>query len=264
MRVEGLSRAIKRPRGSQRPARGLVEVPCDSLASSCPVARHQSVLRGAGDPIQARPRGCGAIPGVAASWGAFHRGYRLLRRPWDLVAREAEPEGVVVVWGLLAICVGHEAGRNKLLPLQASRAYPRQRGGGVTSGPILSGHYAPSLNNGSRVFVFGSNLAGRHGKGAAREALRHWGASYGVCIGACGQSYAIPTKDKHLRVLSLGEITLYVADFLTYVRGHPNLTFLVTRVGCGLAGYRDEQIAPLFKGSTDNCVMPEEWRGYLY
>ena len=110
------------------------------------------------------------------------------------------------------------------------------------------------------IFVFGSNLAGRHGKGAALAARQQYGAVYGVGVGRTGNAYAIPTKDARLRVLPIATIAQHVGDFLTYASQHPELTFLVTRVGCGLAGYTDDQIAPLFAGAPDNCQMPDEWQ----
>lgn len=72
-------------------------------------------------------------------------------------------------------------------------------------------------------------------------------------------SYAIPTKDAKLRTLPLPEINSYVAMFLEYATHHPDLIFLVTRIGCGLAGYRNTNIAPMFKYATPNCVLPNEW-----
>ena len=113
------------------------------------------------------------------------------------------------------------------------------------------------------IFVFGSNLAGRHGKGAALYARRHHGAVYGVGAGRTGNAYAIPTKDGRLNVLPLHVIDAHVATFLTYANAHPNLTFQITRIGCGLAGYRNDQIAPMFKGAPSNCTMPSEWQDYL-
>ena len=113
----------------------------------------------------------------------------------------------------------------------------------------------------TEIFVFGSNLAGRHGKGAALHARKHYGAVYGVGNGRTGNAYAIPTKDQQLRTLPLFAIQPCVRAFLSYAREHPELTFQVTRIGCGLAGYTDIQIAPLFKGAPDNCLMPYEWRG---
>lgn len=118
------------------------------------------------------------------------------------------------------------------------------------------------------VLVFGSNLAGRHGKGAALEARYRWGAIYGQGSGRQGQSYAIPTKysvgsGHRLQSLALGEIAGYVALFLGYAREHPDDVFYVTRIGCGLAGYSDLDIAPLFRGAPENCLLPAEWRAIL-
>ncbi len=111
-----------------------------------------------------------------------------------------------------------------------------------------------------KIFVFGSNLAGRHGKGAALEAREKWGAEYGVGEGRTGQAYAIPTKDGALRTRSLGIIELSVERFIRYAKEHPELEFIVSRVGCGLAGYTDEEIAPMFAGAPDNCELPPKWR----
>jgi len=109
------------------------------------------------------------------------------------------------------------------------------------------------------IFVFGSNLAGRHGKGAALEARLKHGAIYGNGQGLQGRSYAIPTKDHQLRTLPLTDIDFHVRDFMHYAREHPEMTFNVTRIGCGLAGYTDEQIAPMFKDAPPNCNLPEGW-----
>jgi hypothetical protein len=109
------------------------------------------------------------------------------------------------------------------------------------------------------VFVFGSNLAGRHGKGSAREAFDRWGARYGQGRGLQGSSYAIPTKDANLATLPLEEIGRHVAAFLDFAREHPELTFRVAAIGCGLAGYRPCQIAPMFLSAPDNCKLPPEF-----
>jgi len=111
-----------------------------------------------------------------------------------------------------------------------------------------------------RVFVFGSNEAGRHGAGAALHAAKYHGAVYGVGRGHRGRSYAIPTKDANIRTRPLEFIAVDVAEFLTYAASHPELTFEVTRIGCGLAGYTDDQIAPMFDGAPSNCELPEGWR----
>jgi hypothetical protein len=112
------------------------------------------------------------------------------------------------------------------------------------------------------VFVFGSNHAGRHGAGAALFALQNHGAIYGQGIGLQGQSYAIPTKDYYIRTLSLGLIHGHVDEFIRYAKARPGVTFKVTRIGCGLAGYTDSQIAPMFKDAPINCNLPEGWRNY--
>lgn len=109
------------------------------------------------------------------------------------------------------------------------------------------------------IFVFGSNLAGRHGAGAALYAVTYRGAIYGQGKGPQGRSYAIPTKDAQLKPLPLTEIEKYVGVFIEYARAYPDQLFDVTRVGCGYAGYKDEQIAPLFRDAPDNCLLPDLW-----
>ena len=109
------------------------------------------------------------------------------------------------------------------------------------------------------IFVFGSNLGGRHGKGAALCARREHGAIYGQGIGRQGNSYAIPTKDHNIQTLPLHRIGVYVAEFIEHAKNSPNDTFQVTKIGCGLAGYKERDIAPMFKGAPDNCVLPEGW-----
>lgn len=110
------------------------------------------------------------------------------------------------------------------------------------------------------IFVFGSNLAGRHGKGAALFARQERGAVYGVGVGLTGNAYAIPTKDAHLDTLPLDVVHGHVDTFLSYACAHPDLAFEVTRIGCGLAGYTDAQIAPMFAGAPSNCLLPREWQ----
>lgn len=113
------------------------------------------------------------------------------------------------------------------------------------------------------VFVFGSNLGGAHGKGAAKVAKVNFGAEYGVGEGPTGRSFAIATKDKHLRVLPLEVIQVGVNAFLAYAQEHPGKKFFVTRIGCGLAGYSDEQIAPMFVGAPFNCCLPRDWMDFV-
>jgi hypothetical protein len=110
-----------------------------------------------------------------------------------------------------------------------------------------------------QIFVFGSNLAGRHGKGAALEALRNHGAVYGRGEGLQGNSYAIPTKGYRIETLKLPSIQRYVSSFLEFATQHPEFEFNVTRVGCGLAGYTDDDIAPMFISAGLNVNLPPEW-----
>jgi hypothetical protein len=112
----------------------------------------------------------------------------------------------------------------------------------------------------NQIFVFGSNLAGRHGKGAALTAYRKYGAIYGQGVGMQGNSFAIPTKDENLNTLPVNKIEKYVNNFIKYATLNPDLTFQVTRIGCGLAGYEDSDIAPLFINAPSNCILPVGWR----
>lgn len=96
------------------------------------------------------------------------------------------------------------------------------------------------------VFVFGSNLEGQHMGGAARYAYDHFGAEWGNGVGPQGQCYAIPTMHGPLSV-----IKPYVDDFIEYARQHPMNRFLLTRIGCGTAGFKDEDMAPLFKDALE-------------
>lgn len=110
------------------------------------------------------------------------------------------------------------------------------------------------------IFVFGSNLAGRHGAGSALYAAKHHGAVEGIGEGRMGQSYALPTKDRFIRTLSLYYIETYsVQNFLSYARIHDDEQFQLTPVGCGLAGYTPEQIAPFFARAPKNVLLPPEF-----
>lgn len=113
------------------------------------------------------------------------------------------------------------------------------------------------------VFVFGSNLAGRHGKGAALFALKHHGAVYGQGYGLQGSSFAIPTKDANIRTLPLTYIEHYVRMFLEFASNSPDMTFTLTPIGCGLAGYKYEQIAPMFQNAPANVLLPKEFKDLL-
>jgi len=111
------------------------------------------------------------------------------------------------------------------------------------------------------IFVFGSNLAGRHGAGAAKYAREKHGAIYGQGEGLQGTSYAIPTKDENIKTLPLTEIEKHVNVFLMFAKEHPELNFVVTPIGCGLAGYKYHQIAPFFKDALaiKNIHLPDEF-----
>lgn len=122
-------------------------------------------------------------------------------------------------------------------------------------------HKDGTLPQNAEIFVFGSNLGGRHGAGAAKIAIEKFGAKYGFYRGLKGQSWAIPTKSKDLRTLPLSDIYDFVKEFVDYTN-HVDLQFFVTRIGCGLAGHKDHNIAPMFKDAK-NCSFAEEWEKYL-
>lgn len=113
------------------------------------------------------------------------------------------------------------------------------------------------------IFVFGSNLAGIHGAGSALHAKQFYGAKQGQGYGKQGDSFAIPTKDQSLKRLSLSEIKLGVYGFLAYAQAHPELKFTVVAIGCGLAGYKPSDIAPLFKDASPNVLLPAEFLAIL-
>lgn len=110
------------------------------------------------------------------------------------------------------------------------------------------------------VFVFGSNLSGIHGGGAAYYARERCEALIGDGIGRTGRCYAIPTKNEDIsETLDLATIAVFVRGFLAHARMRPKETFFVTRIGCGLAGLQNADIAPMFADAPENCIMPELW-----
>jgi hypothetical protein len=114
------------------------------------------------------------------------------------------------------------------------------------------------------IFVFGSNIAGIHGAGAAKVAKEKFKAKVGHGFGWVSKSaFAIPTKDDKIKSLTIALISKHVEWFKEIVAKHPDEIFWVTRVGCGLAGYTDDDIAPLFVGSPSNCNFAIEWKPYL-
>lgn len=124
------------------------------------------------------------------------------------------------------------------------------------------------------IFVFGSNLQGVHGAGAAKQAAMHFGAIHGQGFGLQGQSFAIPTRyiapsnsralnaRPQIKTLPLNEIRKYVREFLDIALERQDHYFFVTPIGTGLAGYRDSDIAPMFVGAK-NCWFPNTWRSFL-
>lgn len=124
---------------------------------------------------------------------------------------------------------------------------------------IYTGRVTPSWIDDlqeNEVFVFGSNLAGMHGGGAARVARLRFGAVMGKGVGMQGRSYAIPTMQGGTET-----IRPYVNDFIAYAKEHPELTFLVTPIGCGIAGFEPEDIAPLFEeaSNVENIWLPKSF-----
>jgi hypothetical protein len=113
------------------------------------------------------------------------------------------------------------------------------------------------------VFVFGSNLSGIHGAGAAWSASKKYGAQWGLGIGRCGRAYAIPTKDEDINTLPISEVAKHVQDFVQYAAEHSSEDFHVTQIGCGLAGFTARQIAPLFTEATPNVFFDLAWKSYL-
>ena len=113
----------------------------------------------------------------------------------------------------------------------------------------------------NEIFVFGSNLAGAHGGGAAWVAHEYFGAIWGQGVGLQGRSYAIPTMHGGVEA-----IKPYVDEFIEFAKNHPEYKFLVTRIGCGIAGFRDEEIAPLFADAIDveNVILPREFVNNLF
>ena len=129
--------------------------------------------------------------------------------------------------------------------------------------PKVERRYTPEMINNleeNEIFVFGSNLQGWHGGGAAAAAHMWFGAIWGCGVGIQGQSYAIPTMHGGVK-----EIKPFVDEFIIYAKEHPELTFLVTRIGCGIAGFHDEDIAPLFKGceESENIILPKSFHDVL-
>lgn len=128
-----------------------------------------------------------------------------------------------------------------------------------TENPNISADRIEMLEE-NEIFVFGSNLAGMHGGGAAWVANMKFGAEWGIGVGLTGRSYAIPTMHGGVET-----IKPYVDEFIRFAQANPELKFLVTRIGCGIAGFRDEEIAPLFDKAmqVSNIYLPETFYNIL-
>lgn len=113
----------------------------------------------------------------------------------------------------------------------------------------------------NEIFVFGSNERGIHGAGAAKAAFDYYGAIWGQGFGLQGETFAIPTKNWYIQTLCLQDIAFYVRRFIIFAKGETKLIFLVTKIGCGLAGLTVEQVAPLFRDAygVKNIVLPKEF-----
>jgi hypothetical protein len=114
----------------------------------------------------------------------------------------------------------------------------------------------------NQIFVFGSNLAGKHNGGGARMALEKFGAIYGEGVGIQGKSYAIPTLDKDFNKIPIDEIRFYIDMFFQFACNRPQYEFLVTKIGCGIAGYTISQIAPLFLNPFKNIILTKEFTDF--
>lgn len=112
-----------------------------------------------------------------------------------------------------------------------------------------------NLKNERFIFVFGSNVAGRHGAGAARVAVHNFGAEYGKGFGLYGQSFALPTKDENIETLPVPVIHAYVDGMINEAEQHKEYMFVLTEIGCGLAGYSADDIAPLFTKYIEQSIF---------
>lgn len=124
---------------------------------------------------------------------------------------------------------------------------------------VVEAPFKPFVPGPNRVFVFGSNEGGKHLAGAARHAYVSCGATWGVGEGHTGEAYAIPTLDAWLDQRSLDDIAQSVREFVRYAASRPEISFFVTRIGCGIAGFTDAQIAPMFANPPTNVELPEGW-----
>ena len=126
-------------------------------------------------------------------------------------------------------------------------------------GEVVRDIWEKGFRNQPLVYVFGTNQAGRHQEGESAYARKVFAARPGQGEGAQGSAYAIPTRDRNLRPRAIEDIGVSVRRFLEYAKAHPDVEFLITRVGCGLAGYPESIMAPLFRHAPENCTLPGDW-----
>ena len=120
------------------------------------------------------------------------------------------------------------------------------------------------IPTGDWIYVFSSNLAGKHAKGKARIARMNFRAEFGVAEGRTANAYAIPTHDKHLVPLSIDSIKAAIEAFLRYANENKKLNFFVTRIGCEDSPFGDEQMGQLFANAPENCSLPRCWKIYAH
>lgn len=117
---------------------------------------------------------------------------------------------------------------------------------------------------GKEILVFGSNMHGSHGAGSALCALERYGAILGRAIGRQGDSYAIPTLTAFFNQLPIDIIKGHVNNFIEYAKDHADDTFKIVAIGCGIAGFKAWEIAPMFRSAPSNCILPDEFKQALY
>lgn len=129
----------------------------------------------------------------------------------------------------------------------------------------MNTYYGPELNDGRHVFVFGSNKLGIHGAGSAKTATSHWGAIEGIGSGRSGNSYALVTRLSPQRSVDIAQLRREIRKFLKYAHDHPELVFLMTAVGCGMAGFAPAIVAPMFVAMAlpANVILPIEWSSVI-
>jgi len=120
------------------------------------------------------------------------------------------------------------------------------------------------IPTGDWIYVFSSNLAGKHAKGKARIARVNFRAEFGVAQGRTSNAYAIPTHDKHMAALSIDSIKAAIEAFLRFAHENQKLNFFVTRIGCEDSAFSDEQMGPLFASAPENCSLPRSWKIYAH